>query len=166
MHDVLGRMLRMHENMDALYLLLLHRLSIQNCPSKLRGCVPTVRPISENSQAWPALHQSMHWELSHHKHEDQRYGFTASKYHHQRQRVNQYRCVCIFQSGKFTICFLSSAELHRGHFLSDLCHFKKYMWPIYTARLTWKETINLRWHWKTGRSVCELMGCWCNFFIM
>ena len=121
-HDVLGLDMRMHAYLDALYLLLFHRLPIQNCPPKLLRHLPTVRPLPQNRQARPALYQPMHLKLGNDQHESQRDGFATTKYHYQGQCLHKYRRVSLLPSHQLSVRLLPRTKLQRGHRRSHLCH--------------------------------------------
>jgi hypothetical protein len=61
-HDVLGRGVRVHANMDAMRVLLFHRLPLQDSASELRRHLPTIRTVPQNSQARASLYQPVHIE--------------------------------------------------------------------------------------------------------
>jgi hypothetical protein len=80
MYGLLGRMLRLCKDMDALSLLLLHRLPLQNCSSGLQWHLPEVWKICENSEAWTSLYKPLHLNTRNDQHQNTRFGFGSPSY--------------------------------------------------------------------------------------
>ena len=65
MSALLGLMLWMPPDMDALYLLLFRRLPLQNSATVIQGHLPKVREVCQDRQAGTSLHQPMHIKHGH-----------------------------------------------------------------------------------------------------
>ena len=108
----------------------------------------------------------MHINFGYDKLENQRHGSSKTKYHHEGQRFDQYRRICLLQSGKFSIRLLSSTKFQYCHRRGNICDFKKYMWPIRPTGFALKTSVNIGRHRKAGRSICLRMGCRCKIFFI
>ena len=78
MFALLGRVLWFPQNMDALHLLLLCRLPLQNCPPILQRNLPEVRQVRQDSQTRATLYQPMHINFRHDQLQDSRLGSSPT----------------------------------------------------------------------------------------
>lgn len=88
MHEFLGGLLWMHENLGTLHLLLFHGVPLPDSSSKFRRSLSEIRAIPQNCQTWTALHQPMHIVSEQSEHENQCYGSLQAEHHNKGQCFN------------------------------------------------------------------------------